>query len=135
MIVVDSHVLVYASIDGGFTEIARRVEEVDNVWVAPPLWRSEFRNVLAGNIRRGHLTLAAARDALTRAELSLEDEPGPDSTDVLALVATSRCTAYDLEYVAIAQSLGIKLVTNDRQILDSFPTIAVSLESFAAESA
>lgn len=135
MIVVDSHVLVYASIEGGFTDLARRVQEVDNVWVAPPLWRSEFRNVLAGNIRRGQLTLTAATDAFTRAELALEDEPGPDSADVLALVESSRCTAYDLEYVAVAQSLGIRLVTNDRQILDSFPPIAVSLESFAGGSA
>lgn len=135
MIVVDTHVLVYAAIEGGFSELAKRVGQTDNEWVAPPLWRSEFRNVLAGNIRRGDLSLTAAADAFARAELFLEAEPAPDVAEVLALVPTSPCTAYDLEYVAVAQSLGIRLVTNDRQILDSFPGVAVSLESFAGGSA
>ncbi|MEX0781411.1 MAG: type II toxin-antitoxin system VapC family toxin [Dehalococcoidia bacterium] len=132
MIVVDTHVLVYAAIEGGFSELAKRVSQTDNEWVAPPLWRSEFRNVLAGNIRRGDLSLTDATAAFARAELFLEGEPAPDAAEVLGLVARSRCTAYDLEFVAVAQALGVSLVTNDRQILDNFPEVAISLEAFTA---
>lgn len=37
----------------------------DAEWVAPILWRSEFRNILAGFMRRGLLTAAAAIDLQT----------------------------------------------------------------------
>jgi predicted nucleic acid-binding protein len=52
------------------------------------------------------------------------------SLQVLELAAASTCSAYDCEFVALAQDLGVPLVTVDRQILDQFPQIAVSLDSF-----
>jgi predicted nucleic acid-binding protein len=134
VIAVDSHLLWYTVHDSEFTDLAARVASVDARWVAPPLWRSELRNTVAGYIRRGQLGVDQAITAVERASALLSAEPIPETAAVLALVVTSRCTAYDLEYVAVAQSLGVQLVTNDRQILDSFPGIAVSLESFASGS-
>ena len=46
------------------------------------------------------------------------------------LAAASTCSAYDCEFVALAQNLGAPLVTVDRQILSQFPEIAVSLDAF-----
>ena len=46
---------------------------------------------------------------------------------VLDLVGTSPCSAYDCEFVAAAQQLGVPLVTEDRAILDAFPDRAQSL--------
>ncbi len=40
---------------------------------------------------------------------------------VFDLVARSRCSAYDCEYVALAQALGTILVTEDRALLRAFP--------------
>jgi predicted nucleic acid-binding protein len=46
----------------------------------------------------------------------------------------SSCTAHDVEFAPLAQAVSLKLVTNDREILESFPGAAVSLESFAQGS-
>ena len=52
------------------------------------------------------------------------------SEKILELAAQSKCTAYDCEYVALAQDLGVPLVTTDKQILRAFPKTAVSMEKF-----
>jgi hypothetical protein len=49
---------------------------------------------------------------------------------VLGLAVGSSCSAYDCEFVALAQDLGAPLVTVDRQVLASFPGVAVALEDY-----
>ena len=111
--------------------IARQVRDADDLWVAPPLWRSELRNVLAGYIRRG----MPAQDAMAifqdAEDLLVQDYEAPTRT-ILDLVVSSACAAYDLESVAVAQSLGIKLVTNDKEVLAAFPETAVSPADFVS---
>src|SRR5262245_7900439 len=97
------------------------------------LWRSEFCNVLALYIRQRLLTLEECRTRLAQALELMSSREYPVALDrVLQLAATSHCTAYDCEFVALAQDLGITLVTVDKQILKDFPTIAVSLADFAS---
>jgi predicted nucleic acid-binding protein len=106
----------------------------DSHWIAPMLWRSEFRNVLALAIRQKALTVDAAQEIATKAEASFERcEFAVSSGAILQLVARSNCTAYDCEFVALAHEQGVKLVTADRQILNDFPEVAVSLERFVRE--
>jgi hypothetical protein len=47
---------------------ARRVFERDPEWIAPILWRSEFRNVLANYIRGGSLPLEGGQAIMAKAE-------------------------------------------------------------------
>ena len=56
------------------------------------------------------------------------------SDQVLRLAASSGCSAYDCEYVALAQDLGVLLVTSDRQLLKAFPGTALAPATFAARS-
>lgn len=56
MIVVDTNVLAYLYLPGEYTAVAEVLLERDPDWAAPVLWRSEFRIILAGHIRRGSLT-------------------------------------------------------------------------------
>jgi predicted nucleic acid-binding protein len=54
------------------------------------------------------------------------------SQQVLQLVARSGCSAYDCEFVGLAQDLRVSFVTGDRQILAAFPPTAVSPAAFVA---
>ena len=60
-------------------------------------------------------------------ELMKDSEFHVDSAQVLKLADQSGCTTYDCEFVAVALTLGIKLVTADKQLLKGFPEIAVPL--------
>jgi predicted nucleic acid-binding protein len=70
--------------------------------------------------------------ALREAEALLTRTLEPSTERVLALVRSSKCSAYDLEFVALAEELGISLVTNDREVLAAFPGRAVSPAAFVA---
>lgn len=128
MIVVDSNVLAYLYLPGTHTDKAEALLERDADWAAPLLWRSEFRNILAGYLRRKMLTFEAARELQLEAEsLMAGAEYEVDSSQVLELVRDSNCSAYDCEFVALAMTLGVKLATMDAKLLKAFPTLAVAL--------
>lgn len=122
MIVVDTNVLAYLYLPTEHTVRAEALLERDPVWVAPVLWRSEFRNVLAGYLRRGALSLGAALELQAEAEsLMAGREYDVSSPTVLALAQGSGCSAYDCEFVALASQLGVPLVTRDARLLKAFP--------------
>ncbi len=128
MIVVDSNVIAYLNLPGDHTAVAEALLEQDADWVAPLLWRSEFRNILAGYMRRKTLTFDAARDLQVEAESLLAGaEYEVDSRRVLELVRDSNCSAYDCEFVALAITLGVNLVTAEKKLLTAFPKHAVAL--------
>jgi predicted nucleic acid-binding protein len=130
VIVVDSNVVAYLYLPGDHTEKAEALLERDPGWAAPLLWRSEFRNILAGYMRRKTLTLEAARGLQLEAEqLLVGAEHEVDSRLVLELVRDSDCSAYDCEFVALAMTLGVKLVTMDAKLLKAFPGHAVALSA------
>ena len=60
MIVVDTNVLAYLYLLTEFSARAEALLERDADWAAPALWRSEFRNILAGCMRRRALSFAEA---------------------------------------------------------------------------
>jgi predicted nucleic acid-binding protein len=131
VIVVDTNVICYRWIASPDSAAAETALTKDPEWIAPLLWRSEFRNVLAMAIRRKTLTIEAAKEVGRRAEANFQHrEVGVSSDAVLELVAMSGCTAYDCEFVALAHAEGVQLVTTDRQILHEFPEVAISLQAF-----
>ena len=131
MIVVDSNVLAYLYLPGDFTEAAEALLTSDSEWAAPLLWRSEFRNILAGYIRRKSLSFLQATALQAEAEeLLCGCEYEVDSTRVLELVRDSDCSAYDCEFIAVAEKLDVKLVTMDKKLLKAFPSRAIALNAF-----
>jgi len=133
VIVVDTNVMAYLFLGGEKTPQARSTLRKDPVWAAPILWRSEFRNVLAMYLRQGRLGLSDAFELVREAESLLNgSEYQVESGKVLNLVSSSRCSAYDCEFVVLAQDLGVRLVTSDKRILEDFPSVAVSMDTFSS---
>lgn len=129
MIVADTNVIAYLLLPSPQTAAAERLFRADPDWIAPILWRSELRNVLALYVRRSLITLQDAVRVQGEAEALLQDgEYEVASGDVLALAAASRCSADDCEFVALARGLAVKLVTADRQLIAAFPDTAVALD-------
>jgi predicted nucleic acid-binding protein len=122
VIVVDVNVLAYLLIPGKYTASAERLLEEDPSWVVPRLWRSELRNILATYLRANQMDLADAAILFQRAaELVGVEEYEVETADVLRLSKQSKCSAYDCEYVALAEFLDLSLVTADSKLVKAFP--------------
>ncbi len=134
MIVTDTNLLAHLLLGGSGTVLAREVFLRDPEWAAPFLWRSEFRSVLAQYVRKREVSLTDALSLQRKAEsLLLGREYLVRSERVLRLVSESVCSAYDCEFVALAEQLGVPLVTSDRQVLAAFPAVARSPGSYVRE--
>ncbi|MCZ6875992.1 MAG: type II toxin-antitoxin system VapC family toxin [bacterium] len=131
MIVVDTNVIAYFWIPGSYTQDAERVLQTDPEWKVPLLWKSELRNVLINYIRHELLTLDVALQMMSDAESHLkEHEFSVASSDVLKLSSQSKCTAYDCEFVALAEDLQVPLITTDKEVLSEFPSVALSMSDY-----
>lgn len=131
MIVVDTNIIAYLYLSNDWSTQAEKALLKDPRWCAPLLWRSELRNVLAHYLRKNILDLAEIQQIMGEASQLLQGrEYMVTSQHVLSLVAGSTCSAYDCEFVALAGDLELPLITTDKQILNQFPIIALSLEEF-----
>ena len=144
MIVVDAMILAYTLV-----EVPERTEEVDRAlrkkdatWASPPLWRSELRNVLLKYVRAtsedipgSDLTLSDALEKMQLAERLVEGRTVEVKTeDVLRVAERSGLSGYDAEYVALAEDLGVRLLTTDGPVLRACPDVAVHPKDLAEEA-
>lgn len=134
MIVADSNVLAYLWLPGQHTAAAQAVWDLDPDWHVPLLWRAELRSILVGFLRRGVLDQAAVEAAMSAMEQALSaTEHAVSSVAVFDTARRSPCSAYDCEFVALAETLDVMLVTEDRQVLAAFPQRALRMADFAAQ--
>lgn len=134
MIVADTNLVAYLLLPGARTAEAEAVLLREAQWVAPALWKSEFRSVLVQHLRAGLLRMDEAAAAWAQAEVLIAHGTAePETGRVLDVALTHGLSAYDAEYVALAEMLGVRLVTDDRRVLQACPDVAVSPAGFAAE--
>ena len=128
MIVVNSNIIAYLYLPGEHTPAAEALLERDPDWASPILWRSEFRNILAGYVRRKDISFEQAVSLQREAEILLAGcEFEVESRKVLELVRDSNCSAYDCEFIALAMKLDTKVFTMDKKLLLAFPNYALSI--------
>ncbi|MGB6364946.1 MAG: type II toxin-antitoxin system VapC family toxin [Thermoanaerobaculia bacterium] len=133
MIVADTNLVCYLLIEGERTAAARSVWQRDSQWILPPLWRSEFLNVLALAVRSSILTIDQANRTWHHAAgLFKGCEYDPEGEAVLRTAVRTGLSAYDAQFVVVAEELSVTLVTGDREIARACPDIADELEDFAA---
>ena len=131
MIVVDTNILIYYFVKSDHSETAVQIHRKDPIWVAPFLWRSEFRNTLLLYLRKELLTLPQIFRLVQTAEDKMRNHEFHVMADeVFKIANVSSCSAYDCEFVALAKELGALLVTADKNILRDFPGTAVSPQQF-----
>lgn len=128
MIVVDTNVLAYLYLPGKLSDAAEALLLQDPEWAMPRLWRSEFRNVLATYMRKGLLAYDDALGIYRKAEAVVAGaEYDVTTAEVLRLPKDSGCSAYDCEFVALAEHLGVRLVSEDARLCNAFPGRAMLL--------
>jgi predicted nucleic acid-binding protein len=127
MLVVDTNIIAYLFLEGEDTQKARQWLAMDSEWHVPPLWQSEFMNILALYMRKDLLSLKQAIAIQEQAASRLSQyEHQPLARDVLTLAKQSGCTAYDCEFVATARALDCSLLTADKPLLKAFPNVTVA---------
>ncbi|KAF3984010.1 MAG: type II toxin-antitoxin system VapC family toxin [Methylococcales symbiont of Hymedesmia sp. n. MRB-2018] len=131
MIVADTNIISYLLLPTPYSDTVDKLYKLDSEWVAPTLWKSEFRNVLTLYLRKEIITFEKALQLQETVEsIMAHNEFDIPSAQILTLVNKSNCSSYDCEFVALAQYLNISLVTNDKKVLREFSSVATSVVDF-----
>ena len=131
MIVADTNLVAYLLIEGAGTAAARAAYSRDPEWALPPLWRSEFLNVLATTARAGLLTHDEARQTWRNGvEIFGHREAEPGGEAVLSTAIDAGISAYDAQFIVLARSLEVPLVTGDKALVRACPDVAVGINDF-----
>ena len=88
--------------------------------------------VLPGERTRDALTLAERDPEWVAPELVTDATIEPSIEQCLRLAAQGRVSAWDAEFVFVADSLGLPLVTADKRLARAFPGRVVPLEDLIA---
>ncbi len=131
MIVVDSNILIYSLVDNERSQWAQRLKEKDAAWRFPALWWYEFGNALALMARKRELNEEAASEVLNVAQKSFAlGEKAVNVHHAFRLTVGLGITFYDAQYLALAETLDVPLVTEDKALRRVSGGLAVSMEEF-----
>ena len=126
MTVVDTNIVAHMVMPGYPAGRVLEAFRKDPEWIAPYLWRPEFRNVLVSAARFAHLSPVDAGKLMMSPEALLAGRLyAVSSGKVINLAADSGCSAYDAEFIVLAQETGVPLLTLDKDIYRKFPRHAI----------
>ena len=135
MIVVDANILAYYFIQGAKTDQAIRLHQADPVWALPALWRHEFLNILATLGKTGTAPRKLLSEVWSAAATRLKDCERPvDNAKALHLALDYKVSAYDAQYLSLADSLGIPCVTEDAKLIRSSKGTAMDMSGFLSSA-
>ncbi len=134
MLLVDTNVIAYLLIEGDHTDAAQQLRRRDPDWQSEAFLLVEFTNVLASSIATKRMTQTLAEQFLAKAIALLDGKLSRIShASVLAAAVRHRVSAYDARFLALAETLGHRLVTDDKKLRAAAPNLTQSLaEALAA---
>lgn len=128
MLLVDTNIVAYLLIDGDYTDGAQQLRLRDSDWRSEAFLLVEFTNVLASSIARKRMTLSSAEEFLAKAAALFDGKLGRiPHASVLAIAARYRVSAYDGRFLALADQLGSRLVTEDARLRAAAPRLTQSI--------
>lgn len=134
MIVADANIVAALYFDGADTENARLLLEIDGDWIVPGLWRHEMLNIAANYATFTQSSTARVAAAWESADAQFAGRiHAVDMGSALALAVKHGISAYDAQYVALAQELNVWLVTQDKKLRDAMPSLTLSLRDAMAK--
>lgn len=134
MIVADTNILAYFLIEGERTATAQALWQADSRWRLPALWRHEFVNILATYVRAGGAPLADMQQIRQTADsLFTPMECDVAMSDVLELAVNHGISAYDAQFVALAQTFDVPLVSEDKRLQNRCPGTVFGMDAYLKE--
>lgn len=132
MVVVDTNVVAYLLIEGDCTKKAQALLARDADWRSEAFLLIELSNVLATYVRAGSLTLGQAESLLAQAGQRVRGLINLPHVRALRVAQQYVVSAYDARFLAVAASLGGKLVTEDAKLRAAAPALTQSLDEALA---
>lgn len=127
MVVVDTNILAYLLIAGDRTKEAQALYRRDADWKSEAFVLVEFSNILATYQRLGELASGEAENLMREAELRILGPIHLPHMTALRTAGMYRISAYDARFIAAAEKLGTKLVTEDAKLRQAAPKLTLSL--------
>ena len=133
MLVVDTNIIAPLYVQSADTGAVAKLFAQDQIWRTEPIALIELSNVLITYERARYITAATARDCLDRAAAFLQPNLFRVSYQA-ALDAALRygTTADDARFLALADQLGSRLVTEDVKLRAAAPALTQSLSEALA---
>ena len=127
MVVVDTNIVAYLLIEGDRTKQAQALFARDPDWRSDAFLLIEFSNVLATYVRSRGLSRAQAESLLAEAGSRVRTTVNVTHSRALRVAEQYAVSVYDARFLAAAQSLGGKLVTEDAKLRAAAPALTQSL--------
>ena len=133
MVLVDTNVIAPLYVRSARTEAVEELFARDAVWRTEPLALIELSNMLITYERSRYITAATARDCLNRAAAFLQPQLFRVSHQAALEAALDyRVPAYDARFLALADQLGIRLITEDARLRAAASALTQSLAEVLA---
>jgi predicted nucleic acid-binding protein len=133
MLLVDTNIIAPLYVRSARSPAVAELFAHDSVWRTEPLALIELSNVLINYERARYITAATARDCLNRAAAFLQPHLFRVSHQAALDAALQYgTTAYDGRFLALAQRLRLRLVTEDARLRAAAPALTQSLAEAVA---
>ncbi len=128
MLIVDTNVVAYLLIEGDYTAAARSLHRRDDDWRSEAFIMVEFINMLAASIAAKRMDSVLAQRFLAETTSLLHGKLAAVRHDSVLLMALQyRVSAYDALFLALAQQLNRRLITEDAKLRAAAPKLTRSL--------
>jgi predicted nucleic acid-binding protein len=128
MLVVDTNIIAPLYIRSAYTDGVHQLRRRDGVWRTDPFAIIELSNVLATYQPVRYLTAIEAQRCLAQADRFLRPHYVEVPHDAaLEFAIRHGVTTYDARFLALAERLGLPLITEDGKPRAAAPTLTQSL--------